>query len=63
MREKKKIDFAQLLGFEVMSGELSDNFDFRDETFAGRLGAKVGDKDMTLLNPPRKKPRPERGSR
>jgi hypothetical protein len=61
MSEKQKIDFSQLLGFEVMSEELSDSVDFRDETFAGRLGAKVGDKDLTVLDLPREKPQPERG--
>lgn len=42
MRENQKIDFSKLLGFQVMSEELSERVDFRDETFAGRLGAKVG---------------------
>jgi hypothetical protein len=61
MSAKQKIDFAKLLGFKVMSEELSDNVDFRDETFDGRLGAKVGGKDMTLVYVPREKPQPKRG--
>lgn len=61
MSEKQKIDFAKLLGFKVMSEELSDSVDFRDETFGGRLGAKVGSKGMTLVYVPREKQQRERG--
>jgi hypothetical protein len=45
MSENHKIDFSKLLGFQVMSEELAGHIDFRDETFAGRLGAKVGVKE------------------
>lgn len=42
MSENTKIDFSKLLGFQVMGEELAERVDFQDETFAGRLGAKVG---------------------
>ncbi len=45
MSENHKIDFSKLLGFQVMSEKLAGHIDFQDETFAGRLGAKVGGKD------------------
>ncbi len=52
MDNQRKIDFSKLLGFEVMSKELAERVDFKDETFGGRLGAKVGDKSCTLLDLP-----------
>jgi hypothetical protein len=52
MSESHKIDFSKLLGFEVISEELAEHVDFRDETFGGRLGAKVGDKSCTLFDLP-----------
>ncbi len=45
MNEGRKIDFSRLLGFEVMSEELAQRVDFKDEIFTGRLGAKVGFKN------------------
>ena len=45
MSENRKIDFSKLLGFQVMSDELAERVDFQAETFAARLGAKVGGKD------------------
>ena len=45
MSENRKIDFSKLLGFQVMSDELAERVDFQAETFAARLGAKVGVKD------------------
>jgi hypothetical protein len=50
MDENHKIDFSKLLGFQIMSGELVEQVDFQDETFGGRLGAKVGEKSWTLLD-------------
>jgi hypothetical protein len=61
MNENRKIDFSKLLGFQVLGEELSERVDFRDEAFGGRLGAKVGGKDLTLVYVPREKPQPERG--
>lgn len=58
MRKNHKIDFTKLLGFQVMSEELAGRVDFQDETFAGRLGAKVGDKQMTLFDLPQVKEQP-----
>jgi hypothetical protein len=42
MQELNKIDYSKLLGFEVMSDQPSASVDFQDDTFAARLGAKVG---------------------
>jgi len=36
-----KIDFSKLLGFSSVS-LISEEMDFRDETIAAKLGAKVG---------------------
>ena len=54
MSETHKIDFSKLLGFQVMSEEWSEFIDFKDETFGGKLGAKVGGKPSTLLDLPTK---------
>ena len=54
MHEIHKIDFSKLLGFQVMGDESLEKVDFQDETFGGRLGAKVGDKGCTLLDLPPK---------
>jgi hypothetical protein len=37
-----------------MSEEIAERVDFQDETFGGRLGAKVGDKTCALLDLPPK---------
>ena len=42
MQELNKIDYSKLLGFEMMSDQPSASVDFQDDTFAARLGAKVG---------------------
>ena len=42
MQKLNKIDYSQLLGFEVMNEQPSASVDFQDETFAARLGAKGG---------------------
>ncbi len=52
MSENRRIDFSKLLGFQVMSEELAEHVDFQDETFGGRLGAKVGDKSCNLFDLP-----------
>ena len=52
MNENRKIDFSKLLGFKVMGEELAERVDFQDETFSGRLGAKVGDKSCNLFDLP-----------
>ena len=36
------IDFTKLLGFDTVSRELVSGVDLKDETFASKLGAKVG---------------------
>ena len=41
-RNCKKLDFTNLLGFETVGAELAGPLDFQNETFADRLGAKVG---------------------
>ena len=45
MRESKSIDFAKLLGFEVVSGQLAGGLDFQDEAIGAKLGAKMGPGD------------------
>jgi hypothetical protein len=52
--DENKIDFAKLLGFQIISDELAERVDFQSNTFAGRLGAKVGDKTCPLLDLPSK---------
>jgi hypothetical protein len=37
----QKIDYAKLLGFAAVSKHLSEGVDFKDETLAAKLGAKV----------------------
>ena len=45
MTESQKIDFSKLLGFQILTDEPAERVDFQDETFGGRLGAKVGAKN------------------
>jgi hypothetical protein len=42
MRKPDRIDFDRLLGFELLTRELSQALDFQDESFGAMLGAKVG---------------------
>jgi hypothetical protein len=42
MRKPDRIDFDRLLGFELLTRELSRALDFQDENFGAKLGAKVG---------------------
>jgi hypothetical protein len=42
MQASKKIDFARLLGFEMVSDQISGSLDFQDEIVGDKLGAKVG---------------------
>ena len=48
MQNENRIDFTKLLGFDAVAEELACGIDFRNETIAARLGAKVGDKLATL---------------
>ena len=41
MKLKEKLDLSKLVGFDAMAKEL-DRVDFQNETFAAKLGAKVG---------------------
>ena len=43
MQKTDKIDYAKLLGFDVVSDQISGSVDFQDETIGAKLGAKVGD--------------------
>ncbi len=38
-----RIDFTKLLGFRTVSEQSAQGIDFKDETVAARLGAKVGE--------------------
>ena len=38
----QKIDYAKLLGFDAVSGELAEGVDFQNDTVSATLGAKVG---------------------
>ena len=51
MRSAQKIDYSRLLGFETV-GDRNSNADFRDNTLAAKLGAKVGDKELATLDLP-----------
>lgn len=42
MNKPDTIDFAKLLGFELVTGELNNDLDFQNETIGAKLGAKVG---------------------
>jgi hypothetical protein len=42
MQKPDKIDYTKLLGFDVVSDQLSAGVDFQGESFEARLGAKVG---------------------
>jgi len=42
MQKPDRIDFAKLLGFELVTRELLENFDLQEETIGAKLGAKVG---------------------
>jgi hypothetical protein len=46
MQKPDNIDFAKLLGFEMLTLEPSEELDFQDETLAARLGAKVGEPEI-----------------
>jgi hypothetical protein len=50
MDKADKIDFSKLLGFGLVTEELPEKVDFQNETFGGRLGAKVGDKTCSLFD-------------
>ena len=42
MRKTKDIDFARLLGFDMVSNEVSGRVNFQDDAIEAKLGAKVG---------------------
>jgi len=50
--QSAKIDFSKLLGFDVVSDEIADSVDFQSQTIGAKLGAKVGDKDLAVLDLP-----------
>jgi hypothetical protein len=50
MDKLDKVDLAKLLGFGLVTEQLAEKVDFQNETFGGRLGAKVGDKTCALLD-------------
>ena len=50
MDTSDKVDFSKLLGFGLVTEELAKKIDFQNETFGGRLGAKIGDKTGSLLD-------------
>lgn len=47
MQLKAKIDFARLLGFGAMGGQLIDSVHFQDDVIGAKLGAKVGSVEAT----------------
>ena len=36
------IDFSELLGFSIVSGQIAEGLDFQNEHFDAALGAKIG---------------------
>ena len=42
MQKPARIDFAKLLGFELVTRDISRGVDLQNETVGARLGAKVG---------------------
>jgi hypothetical protein len=42
VQNSDKIDYAKLLGFEVVAEQIAGSVDFQDETVGAKLGAKVG---------------------
>ena len=53
MQTPDEIDFTKLLGFDTVADKLSaDTVDFQDGTLGAKLGAKVGDKELTHLDLP-----------
>lgn len=53
MQKPDGIDFARLLGFELVTRELFELFDLQEETIGAKLGAKVGDA-VEALDAPKK---------
>ncbi len=50
MPKIERVEFDKLLGFELVTRELVNEFDFQDETVSARLGAKVGAEAMVALD-------------
>ena len=42
MQDLFRIDYSKLLGFDVVSDEIANGIDFRNEIVGAKLGAKVG---------------------
>lgn len=53
MRKPTKIDYSKLLGFDTVSDQIS-KLDFCADTLSAKLGAKVGGKDLAVLDLPPK---------
>ena len=57
MHRPTKIDYAKLLGFDLVSDELVEGVDFNNPTVGAKLGAKVGTtttkpEQPMLMDPP-----------
>jgi hypothetical protein len=46
------MDYSKLLGFDVVSNEIVNGIDFRNETVGATLGAKVGTKIPLAIDLP-----------
>jgi hypothetical protein len=51
MRKTAKIDYTKLLGFDTVGDQIS-KLDFCADALSARLGAKVGVKDLAILDLP-----------
>ena len=52
MKNPDEIDFAKLLGFDVVSERISGGVDFQDEAIGAKLGAKVGQEALVACDLP-----------
>ncbi len=53
MRTTTKIDYSKLLGFDTVGDQIS-KLDFCADALSAKLGAKVGAKDLAILDLPPK---------
>ena len=53
MRTTTKIDYSKLLGFDTVGDQIS-KLDFCADALSAKLGAKVGVKDLAILDLPPK---------
>jgi len=51
MKTPMTVDYSKLLGFDTVSNEIAD-VDFRTESLSAKLGAKVGTKQLAILDLP-----------